>query len=65
MVIEIQCLKVCCIKNKSGFKIYTLNGVKLEVVSEQKELGILISNDLLPRKHEITKKANQKVGLID
>lgn len=46
--------------------IYTLNGVELEVVSEQKDLGILISNDLLPRKHilEITKKANQRVGLI-
>ena len=68
MVIEIQCFKVCCVKNKSGFKlyIYTLNGVELEVVSEQKDLGILISNDLLPRKHilENTKKANQRVGLI-
>lgn len=43
-----------------------MNGVELEVVSEQKDLGILISNDLLPRKHilEITKKANQRVGLI-
>ena len=46
--------------------IYTLNGVELEVVSEQKDLGILISNDLLPRKHilEITKKS-QPEGWFD
>ena len=43
-----------------------MNGVELEVVSEQKDLSILISNDLLPRKQilEITKKANQRVGLM-
>ena len=35
-------------------------------MSEKKDLGILISDDLLPRKHilEITEKANQRVGLI-
>ena len=46
--------------------IYTLNSVELEVVSEQKDLGVLISNDLLPRKHilEITNTANQRVRLI-
>ena len=46
--------------------IYTLNGVDLEQVSDQKDLGVIISDDLKPGKHivEVTKKANQRIGLI-
>ena len=46
--------------------MYTSNGVELEVVSEQKDLRVLISNNLLSRKHilEITKKAYQRVDLL-
>ena len=45
---------------------YTLNGTKLNTVTQQKDLGILISNNLHPRRHiqEIIKKANQRIGLI-
>ena len=66
-LLKFNALKCVVLKIRAVLNyIYTLNGVELEVVSEQKDLGILISNDLLPRKHilEITKKANQRVGLI-
>ena len=39
--------------------------MELDIVSEQKDLEVLISNDLLARKHILeTKKANQRVVLI-
>ena len=46
--------------------IYTLNGVYLDEVNTQKDLGILISDDLSPRNHiiDIVKKSNQRVGMI-
>ena len=45
---------------------YTLNGIPLESVKTQKDLGVLIANDLLPASHisQITKKASQRLGLI-
>ena len=45
---------------------YFLNGQPLTEVSEQKDLGIIISNDLKPIKHiaSICKKANQRLGMI-
>ena len=45
---------------------YFLNGQPLTEVSEQKDLGIIISNYLKPTKHiaSICKKANQRLGMI-
>ncbi len=56
---------VLSLRNKFCYK-YTLNGVYLEEVNDQKNLGFLISNDLSPRSHiiEIVKKANQRIGMI-
>ena len=53
------------IRKKLKYK-YSLNGVYLEEVNQQKDLGITISNDLSPRNHivNIVKKANQRVGMI-
>ena len=45
---------------------YTLNGVVLSETEAEKDLGVLISNDLKPSKHinAIAAKANKIVGLI-
>jgi hypothetical protein len=45
---------------------YSMNGVYLQEVSEQRDLGVLVSNDLHPSKHvhTITQKANQKIGMF-
>ena len=45
---------------------YSLNGVYLQEVSDQKDLGITVSNTLTPTIHinEITKKARQKTAMI-
>ena len=53
------------IKKKIKYK-YSLNGVYLQEVANQRDLGVIISNDLSPRTHiiEIVKKANQRVGMI-
>ena len=46
--------------------IYTLDGIKLESVTDQKDLGVTISNSLKPKTHIeiVTKKAYQKIGMI-
>ena len=46
--------------------MYTLNGTELTQVHEQRDLGVIISDDLLPDKHitEIIKKANLRIGVI-
>ena len=46
--------------------VYTLNGNDLNQVHEQRDFGVIISDDLHPRerKQEITKTANQKIGMI-
>ena len=56
---------VLSIRNKLDYK-YTLNDTYLEKVHDQKDLGVIISDDLTPRKHilDITKKAYQRLGLI-
>ena len=45
---------------------YTLNGIVLEAVANQKDLGVIVSDDLTPGAHisHITKKCNQRIGLI-
>ena len=45
---------------------YSLNGTVLQEDDKQKDLGVIISNDLKPETHinDIIKKANRRVGLI-
>lgn len=45
---------------------YSLNGVYLQEVTSQKDLGITISNTLTPTKHiqELVKKANMKIAMF-
>lgn len=59
--------KCVVMKIREKFKYrYTLNGIYLEEVNDQKDLGVLISKDLSPRTHivEIVKKANQRIGMV-
>ena len=45
---------------------YYLNGTEIKKVQEEKDLGIIISEDLKPMKHiaKTVKKANQLLGMI-
>ena len=45
---------------------YTLNGIVIEAVANQEDLGVIVSDDLNPGSHisHITKKCNQRIGLI-
>ena len=38
------------IKNKCDYD-YTMNGKSVSTVNDQKDLGIIVSNDLFPKKH--------------
>lgn len=46
--------------------MYTLNGHVLEQVSSQKDLGVLVSDDMKSHAHvaNIVKSANRKIGMI-
>ena len=46
--------------------VYTMNKTEIKSVTDQKDLGIIVSHDLQPRKHieSICSKANQKGGLF-
>ncbi len=43
-----------------------IDGHPLTEVDQERDLGVIVSNDLKPSKHvaEITKKANQRLGMI-
>ena len=45
---------------------YRINGQKLQTVEEEKDLGVVIDNELKFHKHfaAVVKKANMKLGLI-
>ena len=45
---------------------YSLNGVYLQEVDEQKDLGITVSNNLTPTKHiqDLVKKAHRKIAMF-
>ena len=53
------------IKPKTSFT-YSLNNTPLKEENEQKDLGIIVSNDLKPRKHVlgVCTKANRISGLV-
>ena len=57
-VVQFNALKCVVLKLRETLSyIYTLNGHDLNQVHEQRDLGVIISEDLHPRKHmqEITK----------
>ena len=58
--------KVLNIGSKNMKSSYTMNNIQLENVSNEKDLGIIISNDLKPTKQctEAVKKANKLIGFI-
>ncbi len=53
-------------KNNNDHVSYSVNGVQLSEVDQEKNLGIIISNDLKPnhRCKEAIKKAHRLVGFI-
>ena len=59
--------KCVVVKIKESLEyFYSLNGHYLEVVHDQKDLGVTISDNLKPAKHieNIVKSARQKTGMI-
>ena len=60
---HIQCMEI---QQKSYQRAHTLQGIKLQQVEKQKDLGVIFTENLKPSAHivDITSKANQKIGLI-
>lgn len=58
--------KVMHIGHKNNKHKYYINGKEIQVVNEEKDLGVVISEDLKPKKHiaKIVKKANRLLGMI-
>ena len=52
------------VKRGSNY-VYTLNGKELASVKQQKDLGLLVSSNLMPRNHieTICSKVNRKTGM--
>lgn len=66
-LIKFNALKCVVLRIREAIRyLYTLDGVNLESVENQKDLGVTISKTLKPTTHIdiITKKAYQKIGLI-
>ena len=70
VLINFNALKCIVLRIREAIRyiiyIYTLDGVNLESVDSQKDLGVTISKTLKPATHIdiITKKAHQKIGMI-
>ena len=63
-LLRFNATKCVTVRFRSAFEyVYSLNGIYLEEVSEQKDLGVLISNDLKPAKH-INSVCKRKIGMI-
>ena len=58
--------KVLHIGHNNRKSKYYINGIEITEVQEEKDLGIVISEDLKPKKHiaRIVKKANRLLGMI-
>jgi hypothetical protein len=58
--------KVLHIGHKNRKSKYYINGTEISKVQEEKDLGIVISEDLKPKKHiaRIVKKTNRILGMI-
>ncbi len=66
MKFNIEKCKVLHIGSKNQHAQYLMNGTPLKSVDKEKDLGVIISNDLKPSLQcgEAVKKANKIVGLI-
>ena len=67
LAIRFQCGKVHYAQDSEEIEFpYYINGQRLSKVSEQKDLGVLVSKDLKPTKYisSIMKKVNQRLGMI-
>ena len=66
MFFNIDKCKVLHIGSNNVQAAYTMNGVQLASVEQEKDLGVVISNDLKPGKQvsEVIKTANKLIGFI-
>ena len=66
MKFNVEKCKVLHIGSNNDHVQYSMNGQQLSTVSKEKDLGIIISNDLKPSQHcsEVFKTANKLVGFI-
>ena len=58
--------KVLHLGHNNSKRQYFINGIEITKVEEEKDLGIIISEDLKPKKHiaKIVKRANRLLGMI-
>ena len=66
-LLRFNAAKCIFLRLREHFKYrYSLDGVYLEEESVQRDLGVMVSNNLKPAKHieTITKKASQRIGMI-
>ena len=66
MVFHPDKCKVLHIGHNNSNKLYYINGTEIANVQEEKDLGVIISKDLKPKKHiaKMVKKANRQLGMI-
>ncbi len=66
MTYNIDKCKVLHLRSNNNRSNYTMNGTDITKVNEEKDLGVIICNDLKPGKHctEVVKTANKLVGFI-
>ena len=66
MVFNVKKCKVLHISHNNAFHSYRMNGEELQSVSEETDLGIIVSNDLKSSKQCVSavKKANMTLGMI-
>ena len=66
MLFTVKKCKVLHIGHNNAYCEYSMNGEILQSVTEETDLGIILSNDLKPSKQCVSavKKANKTLGMI-
>ena len=66
MKFNIEKCKVLHIGSNNNKLLYSMNGQQLSAVNKEKDLGVLVTNDLKPGQHcsQVVKTANKLVGFI-
>ena len=66
MLFNVKKCKVLHIGHNNAYCDYSMNGEVLQSVTEETDLGIIVSNDLKPSKQCVSavKKANMTLGMI-
>ena len=66
MLFNIEKCKIMHIGHNNGGHTYHMSNTDLQVVTEEKDLGVMQSLDLKPGKHcaEVVKAANRTLGMI-